>query len=59
MCDDASENCPVWLGPEKVMHISFPDPAKAQGTMLERLAVFQRVRDDIGVRVLNQLKETA
>jgi arsenate reductase len=59
VCDDASENCPVWFGPEKVVHISFPDPAKAEGDVMERLAIFQRVRDDIGVRVLNYLQESA
>lgn len=59
VCDDASENCPVWFGPEKVVHISFPDPAKAAGSDIERFAVFQRVRDDIGMRVLSYLKENA
>jgi arsenate reductase len=57
VCDDAAENCPVWFGPEKVVHISFPDPAKAEGSMTERLAVFRQVRDDMGVRVLNYLTE--
>ena len=59
VCDDAAENCPAWFGPEKVVHISFPDPAKAVGSDIERLAVFQRVRDDIGVRILNYLRESA
>ena len=59
VCDDAAENCPTWFGPEKVVHISFPDPAKAEGSDIERLAAFQQVRDDIGVRILNYLKESA
>jgi arsenate reductase len=42
-----------------VVHISFPDPAKAEGTDIERFAVFQQVRDDIGVRVLSYLRESA
>ncbi len=57
VCDDAAENCPVWLGSGRVVHISFPDPAKAIGSDEERLLVFQRVRDDIGQRVLNYLSE--
>ena len=57
VCDDAAENCPVWLGPERVVHVSFPDPAKAEGADIERFAVFQRVRDDIGVRILNYLRQ--
>lgn len=32
VCDDAAENCPVWVGVGKRMHIGFPDPAKATGS---------------------------
>ncbi len=55
VCDDAAEDCPVWLGQGKVAHISFPDPAKATGSEAERLAVFRAVRDDIRQRVLDYL----
>ncbi len=59
VCDDAAENCPVWLGPGRVQHISFPDPAKAEGAEQDRMAIFQQVRDDIRRRVLeNLLQET-
>ena len=27
VCDNAAEDCPVWLGEGEVVHISFPDPA--------------------------------
>jgi arsenate reductase (thioredoxin) len=47
VCDEANEQCPVWLGKGKRLHESFPDPAKATGTDLERLAAFRRVRDQI------------
>jgi arsenate reductase len=57
VCDDAAENCPVWLGSGRVIHLGFPDPAKAEGNEIEQLAVFQRVRDDIGKKVLNYLSE--
>ena len=30
VCDDATANCPVWLGAGKKVHIGFPDPAKAR-----------------------------
>ena len=56
VCDDAAENCPVWLGKGKVMHISFPDPAKAVGTDDEKLLVFRQVRDDIRDKVLELLR---
>lgn len=57
VCDDAAENCPVWLGSGRVVHIGFPDPAKATGTDSERLIVFRRVRDDIQAKVLSYITE--
>ncbi len=47
VCDDAAENCPVWLGRGKRIHIGFPDPAKAGGNEEEVLRVFRAVRDDM------------
>ena len=47
VCDEANEQCPVWLGKGKRLHESFRDPAKATGNEAERLAVFRRVRDEI------------
>lgn len=51
VCDDAAENCPVWLGKGKRVHLGFPDPAQATGSEEEILAVFRQVRDDIARRV--------
>jgi arsenate reductase (thioredoxin) len=56
VCDDAAENCPIWLGQGKRVHISFPDPAKATGTDEEILEVFRRVRDVIDEKVLGFLE---
>ena len=56
VCDDAAENCPVWLGPGRRLHLSFPDPAKAQGSPAEVLTAFRQVRDDITERVLMALR---
>jgi arsenate reductase len=47
VCDDAAENCPLWLGPGSRVHLGFPDPAKATGTEDEILAVFRAVRDEM------------
>lgn len=47
VCDDAAENCPVWLGKGKKIHLGFPDPAKAEGTEIEVLNAFRKVRDDM------------
>jgi arsenate reductase (thioredoxin) len=57
VCDDAAENCPVWLGQGKKTHIGFPDPAKATGTEEEVMGVFREVRDDIKERLLSYLRE--
>lgn len=51
VCDDAAENCPVWLGRGRRVHLGFPDPAQATGSPEEVLAVFRAVRDDIAQRV--------
>jgi len=51
VCDDAAENCPVWFGKGKRVHLGFPDPAKAEGTDEEQLAVFRSVRDAIAQKV--------
>jgi len=59
VCDDAAENCPVWLGQGKKMHIGFPDPAKAKGTEEEQRAVFRQVRDDMRTRILVYLHTVA
>jgi arsenate reductase (thioredoxin) len=56
-CDDAAQNCPVWLGKGPRAHIGFPDPAEAQGSDEEIMAVFRQVRDDIRKRVLSYLVE--
>ena len=47
VCDEANEQCPVWLGKGKKLHRSFPDPARATGTEAQRLAEFRRVRDEL------------
>lgn len=57
VCDDAAENCPVWLGKGKRLHMGFPDPAKAVGTEEEIMAVFRSVRDDISSKIPNLLRQ--
>ena len=57
VCDDAAENCPVWLGPGQRAHLGFPDPAAATGSDEEVMAVFRAVRDDIARKVPALLAE--
>ncbi len=51
VCNSANERCPIF--PFAVMRLHWPldDPAAAQGSEQERLAVFRRVRDEIAERV--------
>jgi len=57
VCDSAKESCPVFPRPVSQRHISFPDPAEAEGSEEERLAVFRAVRDDIRARLLPLLTD--
>lgn len=59
VCDDAAENCPIWLGRGNTVHIGFLDPAKASGTEGEKMKVFRQVRDDIREQVLGFLPTVA
>lgn len=58
VCDEASEECPVWLGQGMRLHANFIDPAKATGAEEERLAVFRKVRDELLLRLPDLLRET-
>jgi len=42
LCDDAAENCPIWLGKGKRVHHSLPDPSKTNN-----MNNFRKVRDEI------------
>jgi arsenate reductase len=52
VCDSARESCPAFPRPVERLHISFDDPAEAEGTEDEKLAVFRRVRDEIRERLV-------
>jgi len=56
VCDNAAEQCPIWLGSGRQLHIGFPDPARASGSSEEQLATFREVRDAIRQKVLESLK---
>ena len=55
VCDDAREACPYFPGARIQLHWSFDDPSAASGSEEERLAVFRRVRDEIGGRIRTEL----
>ncbi|HBF33362.1 TPA: arsenate reductase [Candidatus Sumerlaeota bacterium] len=50
VCGHANENCPVFIGKAKVLHVGFDDPpalAKNAKTEEEALNHYRRVRDEI------------
>jgi arsenate reductase len=51
VCDNAAESCPVFPGPAARTHWSIPDPALAQGTDAEILAVYRATYDDLRERI--------
>lgn len=55
VCDQAAEDCPVWLGGGIKKHISFVDPAGATGTPEEQYEVFRAVRDEIQQKIFHYL----
>ena len=51
VCDQARQACPVFPGVHESLHWGYEDPAEAEGTEDQRLAVFRRVFIQLGERV--------
>jgi arsenate reductase len=51
VCDDAAEACPVFPGPAIRTHWSIPDPARADGSDEEQLAVYRSTLEDLRRRI--------
>ncbi len=50
VCGHANENCPIFLGKAKVVHVGFDDPPKLALELtdeVEILSCYRRVRDEI------------
>jgi arsenate reductase len=50
VCGHANENCPIFPGKAKVIHVGFDDPPKLAENAItdeERLSHYRRVRDEI------------
>ncbi len=47
LCDNANENCPVFFGGVKRLHMGFPDPPHSNNPTKENLQRFRNVRDSI------------
>jgi len=53
LCDSANEQCPLFFGGVKKIHLGFDDPAAAVGTDKEIMAAFRRVRDELKNQLLH------
>ncbi len=51
LCDRARASCPVFPGGSETLHWGLNDPAEAEGTEAEQLAVFDRVLTEISGRI--------
>ena len=51
VCDEARQSCPVFPGVHESLHWGYVDPAVAEGSEEERLAVFRMVFIQLGERV--------
>jgi arsenate reductase len=52
VCDQARQTCPVFPGVHESLHWGYEDPAAAEGTEEQRLAVFRKVFIQVSERVL-------
>jgi arsenate reductase (thioredoxin) len=56
VCDSAQETCPAFPRPVEKAHVSFLDPAAAEGSDEEKMVVFRRVRDEIRDRLVGEVR---
>jgi arsenate reductase len=57
VCDQAQQQCPIFPGETEVIHVGFPDPAKATGPEEKIMAAFRQVRDALREQLVPLLRE--
>ncbi len=57
LCDQAQKQCPMFPGAARLIHMGFPDPAKAAGTEEDIMNEFRKVRDDIRRQMVPFLRQ--
>jgi len=58
VCGHANENCPIFIGKTKVVHVGFEDPpklAKEFDKEEDKLNCYRKVRDQIKIYIEGQL----
>ncbi|MBT0666167.1 arsenate reductase ArsC [Geobacter pelophilus] len=58
LCDSANEQCPIFFGGIRRVHIGFDDPSRFAGTIEELLPEFRRVRDEILEQLTSYLTDS-
>ena len=56
VCDNAAQNCPVWIGEGHVTHIPFDDPSDVIGSEADRMTACRQVRDQMRDALLTYLQ---
>ena len=56
VCDNAAQNCPVWIGNEEVTHMPFDDPTKVVGSDSDRISACRHVRNLMRDKLLTYLQ---
>ena len=58
LCEDSENSCPVWIGPEEMVHMPFIDPAMATGSETFVTGAFRQVRDMMKEQILSYLLQS-
>ena len=52
VCDETSaEKCPIFPGPTKRLHWSFPDPSQVTGSKEQKLEQVRAIRDEVRQKI--------
>jgi arsenate reductase (thioredoxin) len=57
VCDSAAEECPLWLGAGKRVHLGFPDPAAVSESEAEKRQAFRLLREEMLVKIPGLLQQ--
>ena len=57
VCNQAQEACPIFPRTASMLHWSFEDPAKANGTYEQQVIVFRKIRDEIANQIRHFIAE--
>jgi arsenate reductase (thioredoxin) len=59
VCDRAHQQCPIFPGPVKILHVGFVDPGRASGSEEQIMSTFRQVRDEMREQLIPLLEQEA